>query len=96
MRKRIERIRAMEERLNRLLQWQGELGRLLERLPLVREDEAALAVYLESAEWREDLEADEAGLLPEGLERGVLSEDGIYNALETQRELEDALRNEWE
>ena len=96
MEERLERIRAMEERLNRLLQWQGELERLLERLPLVREDEAALAAYLESAEWREDLESDEAGLLPAGLPRGVLSEDGLFNALESQRELEDALHNEWE
>ena len=96
MRKRIERIRAMEERLNRLLSWQKDLERLLDAMPQIREDEAALEAYLESPDWREDLEADEAGLLPEGLERGVLSEDGIYNALETQRELEDALRNEWE
>lgn len=86
----------MEERLNRLLSWQKDLERLLDAMPQIREDEAALEAYLESPDWREDLEADEAGLLPEGLERGVLSEDGIYNALETQRELEDALRNEWE
>ena len=86
----------MEERLNRLLSWQKDLERLLDAMPQIREDEAALEAYLERPDWREDLEADEAGLLPEGLERGVLSEDGIYNALETQRELEDALRNEWE
>lgn len=96
MEKRIERVRAMEERLNRLLTWQKELERLLDALPLIREDEAMLEAYLESPEWREDLEADEAERFPADLPRGVLSEDGIWNALENQRELEDALRNEWE
>ncbi len=86
----------MEERLNRLLTWQKELERLLDALPLIREDEAMLEAYLESPEWREDLEADEAERFPADLPRGVLSEDGIWNALENQRELEDALRNEWE
>lgn len=37
--------------------------------------------YYGSPEWKEDLEADEAGLLPADLKRGVLSEDGIYNVL---------------
>ena len=35
----------------------------------------------------EDLADDEAGRLPKGLKRGVLSEDGIYNLLERYREL---------
>ena len=37
--------------------------------------------YMESGEWKKDYEADEAGLLPEGLKRGVLSQDGLYNLL---------------
>ena len=93
---RLARIREMEQRLQRLLAWQAELERLLDALPQVREDEEVLSGYLESPDWREDYEADEAGQLPPDLPRGVLSEDGIYNALETQRELTDALRNEWE
>lgn len=31
--------------------------------------------------WREDFEADEDGMLPADLKRGVLSEEGIYNLL---------------
>ena len=92
----LERIAAMEARLNRLLQWQAELARLLDALPQLREDEEILADYLESADWRADFEADERGELPEELPRGVLSEDGIYDALATQRELLDALHNETE
>ena len=38
--------------------------------------------YYGSEDWRKDLASDEAGLLPEDLKRGVLSEDGIYNVLE--------------
>ena len=51
-------------------------------LPELKELEA----YYTSPEWKEDYEADEAGILPEGLKRGVLSEDGIYNALEEYAE----------
>jgi ATP-binding cassette subfamily B protein len=37
--------------------------------------------YYENGLWRLDYEADEKGLLPRGLKRGVLSEDGLYNLL---------------
>ncbi len=42
----------------------------------------ALSEYYSSAAWRRDFAADEAGLLPKDLKRGVLSEDGIYALLE--------------
>lgn len=34
---------------------------------------------------------DEAGKLPKNLKRGVLSEDGIYNVLERNKELLEML-----
>lgn len=37
--------------------------------------------YYTSGEWQEDYEADEAGLLPADLKRGVLSQDGLYDFL---------------
>ena len=40
-----------------------------------------LSGYYGSAAWKRDFAADEAGLLPDGLKRGVLSEDGIYDLL---------------
>lgn len=40
-----------------------------------------LSEYYGSAAWKRDFAADEAGLLPQKLKRGVLSEDGIYNLL---------------
>lgn len=40
-----------------------------------------LTEYYENGQWMTDYEADEAGLLPSDLKRGVLSEDGVYNLL---------------
>ena len=42
----------------------------------------ALRRYYESPQWKRDFLADEAGLLPRGFPRGVLSEDGLYDLLE--------------
>ena len=41
-----------------------------------------LSAYYNSDAWKRDFAADEAGLLPKDMKRGVLSEDGIYNLLE--------------
>ena len=41
----------------------------------------ALKEYMASGQWKEDYEADEAGQLPSGLKRGVLSQDALYNLL---------------
>ena len=46
-----------------------------------------LEAYYTSQEWKDDFALDEAGELPDGLKRGVLSEDGIYDVLEKYREL---------
>ena len=45
-----------------------------------------LELYYGSTEWKQDYAADEAGLLPPDLKRGVLSEDGIYNVLQQYSE----------
>lgn len=44
-----------------------------------------LSDYYGSAAWKRDFAADEAGRLPAGLKRGVLSEDGVYHLLERFR-----------
>ena len=46
-----------------------------------------LEAYYTSPLWKEDYAADEAGLLPKDLKRGVLSEDAIWNMLEDNRTL---------
>lgn len=39
--------------------------------------------YYTGGDWKRDYADDEAGLLPRDLKRGVLSQDGVYNLLET-------------
>ena len=46
-----------------------------------------LEAYYTSDDWKHDFAIDEAGLFPADLQRGVLSEDGIYDMLERNREL---------
>ena len=45
------------------------------------EDKKILSSYYESL-WKEDFEADEKGLIPKDIKRGVLSEDGLYDLLQ--------------
>ena len=51
-----------------------------------------LEEYQSSGLWLEDFEADEAGALPEGTLRGVLSEDGLYDLLRDYDALLERLR----
>ena len=46
----------------------------------------ALDAYYTSGEWREDYEADERGELPPDMKRGVLSQDALYDLLESREE----------
>ena len=50
-----------------------------------------LEAYYTSRQWRDDFERDEAGEFPEGLKRGVLSEDGIYDLLERSKKMTDLI-----
>ena len=58
-----------------------ELSKALERYESIREKYYALEEYYDSPDWMSDFDADEAGLLPDDLKRGVLSEDGLYNLI---------------
>ncbi len=80
---RILRVRKMEERLNRLLAWLSDENACKEE---IEEDVRTLKEYSDSGRWLEDFEADEAGMLPADLPRGVLSEDALYNAVTAYEE----------
>ena len=85
--KRVERIAYYEELLDRIITANGELEQALtgfrQALPALKE----LDKYYGSPQWWRDLAADEAGKLPRDLKRGVLSEDGAYDALTDSRRL---------
>lgn len=92
MRKQIERISKMEQRMERASTAVMELSAALDKYEEAQEAIAALSEYYDSNDWKQDFADDEAGKLPKDLKRGVLSEDGIWNLLADNRELMDRLR----
>ena len=85
--KQIKRIQEMEESYDRLLLAQGHLESALNEFSAVQKDTKKLAAYYGSGAWKQDFEDDELALLPRDLKRGVLSEDGLYDALTLHRQL---------
>ena len=77
----IRRIEAMEAAFDRTALAVRLMESALDTYETVKVDIDRLTEYLESGAWREDFEADEAGLVPTTLKRGVLSEDGLYDLL---------------
>lgn len=53
--------------------------------PHLREMLDTLIAYYDGGQWLEDYRADEKGLFPDNLKRGVLSQDGVYDLLERLR-----------
>ena len=90
IKERIRRIIEMESRYDRISLALHAAGVCPDRLDSIRNDVQALSQYYEGSLWREDFEADETGLLPPALKRGVLSQDGVYNLLSEY----DTLRKE--
>lgn len=84
---RIRRILEMEEILRAMMQVLDAREESAAMLSELRERSGILFGYYGSSLWRADLDADEAGMLPADLPRGVLSEDGIWNVSERWREL---------
>ncbi|MBO4268405.1 MAG: DUF4298 domain-containing protein [Bacteroidaceae bacterium] len=77
----IERIEQMENILDRLQEAVAQANDAISHLRELGPLALQLDDYYGSPEWFDDLQADEKGLLPKGLKRGVLSEDGIYDVL---------------
>ncbi len=87
-----ERIRRYEESYDMLDRLTAQLDDILR---LFKESEGRLKEldeYYTGPLWRQDFEDDEAGLLPKGLKRGILSEDSIYNLLERVNELKNSMK----
>ena len=85
-----EQTRNIMEMESRFLSASGTLKEMSELLEHFRHAQTLLAElegYYTSPQWRKDYEDDEAKKLPELLRRGVLSQDGIYNLLEQNKEL---------
>lgn len=79
---RIERISKMEDRLDEATRLLGKLNEVVGEFEDFKGELEALKVYMSSGEWKMDYEADESGLIPADVKRGVLSEDALYNLLQ--------------
>ena len=80
----LERIQQMEQLLDFVIEARKEQNINQEKSARIQEVIRILAKYYASDEWKQDFADDEAGLLPKDLKRGVLSEDGIWNVLDTR------------
>lgn len=96
----LRRIRQMERHLVRAASALKRLSSALDKYDEAKADIAAIASYYGSDEWKQDFAADEAGRFSpllegsgEALKRGVLSEDGIWNLIEDNKELQKKIRN---
>lgn len=78
----LTRVREMEDRYDELTRVLAGLDEAISEYKDYKSDLMALKEYMESGQWKKDYEADEAGLIPKDMKRGVLSEDGLYDLLQ--------------
>lgn len=79
----IERIEKMERCFDALrIAVQTDPAAIYET-PTLRECLRSLLHYYEGGQWLRDYELDERGQLPGDLKRGVLSQDAVFDLLET-------------
>lgn len=93
---RIQRITRMEEILDTATAMLNDLEQKMEAYEKYQSEIKVLEEYYASHQWKEDFELDEKGGFPADLKRGVLSEDGIYNLLERNREMKLMIRESYE
>lgn len=86
--KQIERVKKFEIIFNKALDAVKNYDNDKETFNNLKDDIDELFKYYESKQWREDYDTDEKGLFPKDLNRGVLSEDGIWNLMDDIKELE--------
>lgn len=72
---------ALREQIKRITYYE-KIMQKAEQSDASSDELEELSDYYGSAAWKRDFSADEAGLLPADLKRGVLSEDGLYDLLE--------------
>ena len=77
--KALQKMDALEKKIDEYEEFQSEIQKLEE--------------YYTSQQWKDDLAADEVGEYPDKLKRGVLSEDGIWNMLERNKELMERIKD---
>ena len=82
----VRRIREMEAALDECAGAIAALSQQLDDMDALRDKMTRLFAYYGSDDWYDDRALDEQGLLPDGLKRGVLSEDLVYDAITDLRD----------
>ena len=88
----IERIHRMEHNLASAAKAVQTLSDALDAYTAVRPQLQELICYYESPQWLADYDADNAGLIPSDLKRGVLSQDTVYNLLTEHQRLLNVIK----
>ena len=92
MMNQIERIQCMEHNLDSAAEAVQHLSNALDAYTTSRPQLQELIDYYESPQWLADYDADNAGLIPTDLKRGVLSQDAVYDLLAEHRHLLDVMK----
>ena len=92
----ISRVKEMEERYDALTTVLGELDMAVEAFLDHKGDLAILRDYMASGQWQKDFEADEAGLLPSDLKRGILAEDALFDLLDGADRILASIREKYD
>lgn len=82
-----QHIYAMESILDKATHMMDVLEKKIAEYEDFQAEINKLEAYYTSQQWKDDYAMDEAGKFPAKLKRGVLSQDGIWNMLERNREL---------
>ena len=82
-----QHIYAMESILDNATHKMDALEKKIKEYEAFKAEIQKLEAYYTSRQWKDNLAKDKTGKFPEKLKRGVLSEDGIRNMLERNKEL---------
>lgn len=85
----IQRIKDFEYKYSEITRVLAALDMALDEYAGIKSYIGDLKDYMESGQWKADFEADERGKIPADMERGVLSEDGLYNMLEDVKRIKE-------
>ena len=92
MRKDFEHISEMEMIFDKVLQTQSAFEKAVEEYRELQPEIDKLEAYYSGKQWKDDYAMDERGEIPADVKRGVLSEDGIYNMLERNKEIMEMIK----
>ena len=91
--KNIARIKELEAILDESRAIADDFLNALDRYKKNQDNIKKLEAYYESKDYLEDVDADNLGLIPKDLKRGILSEDSIYDLLRDNDYINDILKN---